>query len=64
MRLTVRRGSASDGAGGRTALCLCGGGITGALFEVGVLAGLEQLANFTNAANRDPTVQARRAKRD
>jgi predicted acylesterase/phospholipase RssA len=41
MRLTVHRGSASGSSAGKTALCLCGGGLTGALFEVGVLAGFD-----------------------
>jgi predicted acylesterase/phospholipase RssA len=53
MRLTVRRGSASDGAGGKTALCLCGGGITGALFEVGVLAGLDDVLGRVNGNEFD-----------
>jgi len=53
MRLSVRRGSASDGGGDRTALCLCGGGITGALFEVGVLAGLDDVFGRANANEFD-----------
>jgi NTE family protein len=32
-------GASRTRAGAKTAICLCGGGITGALFEVGVLAG-------------------------
>jgi len=43
MKLTVHRGSGVGHAHGKTALCLCGGGITGALFEVGVLAGFDDV---------------------
>jgi NTE family protein len=53
MRLTVYRGGASGGEGGRTALCLCGGGITGALFELGVLAGLDDVLGRANANDFD-----------
>ena len=53
MRLTVHRGGASGGEGGRTALCLCGGGITGALFELGVLAGLDDVLGRANANEFD-----------
>jgi NTE family protein len=41
MRLTVHRGERAGTDSGKTALCLCGGGLTGALFEVGVLAGFD-----------------------
>lgn len=45
MELTIHRGARAVAAGrGRTALCLCGGGITGAMFEVGVLAALDDLS--------------------
>lgn len=45
MRVKVYGASGSGGgrADGKTALCLCGGGITGALFEVGVLAAFDDL---------------------
>lgn len=45
MNLTVLRGKdvESARATGKSAVCLCGGGITGALFEVGVLSALDDL---------------------
>lgn len=43
MRLT-RYGGSGSGGNGKSAVCLCGGGITGALFEVGVLAALDDIA--------------------
>src|SRR3954469_24732753 len=38
-------------AGVRTALCLCGGGITGGMFEIGALAALDDF--FAPAAGED-----------
>lgn len=50
MRVTVHGGNAFHAqTPGKTALCLCGGGITGALFEVGVLAGLDDTMGELNA---------------
>jgi len=45
MNVSVYRRSGGDRAAGngKSALCLCGGGITGALFEAGVLAALDDL---------------------
>jgi NTE family protein len=57
MRLTVYRGRETQGEG-RAALCLCGGGITGALFETGVLAGLEDVLGRTFATEFDIYVGA------
>ncbi len=36
-------GGSGDGGGGKTAVCLCGGGMTGALFEVGVLSAIDDV---------------------
>lgn len=43
MDLTVYRAGKENGETGKSALCLCGGGITGAMFEVGVLAAFDDL---------------------
>src|SRR5258707_15475598 len=53
MRLAVHRGRASSSSAGKTALCLCGGGLTGAVFEVGVLAGFDDEAGRAAANEFD-----------
>ncbi len=61
MRFTFYRGSERvPGAapGGRTALCLCGGGISGALFEVGVLAALDDVLGRSASTEFDIYVGA------
>jgi NTE family protein len=50
LRVTVHGGNGiHPQTAGKTALCLCGGGITGALFEIGVLAGLGDAMDELNA---------------
>jgi len=58
MRLTIHRAREVHARAGRAALCLCGGGITGALFEVGVLAGLEDVLSRNFASEFDIYVGA------
>lgn len=60
LRATLyRSGSLGDAhPTGATGLALCGGGITGALFEVGVLAALEEILGFPVATAFDAYIGA------
>lgn len=60
MKLSRYRGASVPHEGGprRTAVCLCGGGITGALFEVGVLAALDDVLSCPASTQFDVYVGA------